>query len=342
MSRVQAPMVSVVVVTYGSRATFLRQVVAGLAAQSRPPGQVIVVDNGASPAPLAVLEPVSHPGRLEVIPLGANRGSAVGFGVGMRRALELGSDLVWLLDDDNLPHPTALEHLVRRWEQAGEPDSTAFAAMRRDRRKYVDAARGLPSMRFSAANSFMGSSALGRVGSWFRGRGSRPVATAGGPLVLDVAIYGGLLIPSALLRRTGLPDAAFFVYLDDRDFTTRITRAGGSIVLVPDAIVEDLDDSWGGDTERRAPILFNRSIRDDQLYYTVRNAVHYERRYVVSARPIYLLNMVAHVVRDAIVTLGHGAGPRFVLRRTGLLRRAIADGWHGRLGERTPDSRGRA
>lgn len=334
MNRASAPRVSVVVVTYGSRADLLRQVMAGLVGQSWQPALVIIVDNGASPPPQTVIDTVPHSWLVEVVPMGTNRGSAAGFGAGMERALELGSDLVWLLDDDNVPQPSALAHLLRRWEQSTEPTATAFAAMRRDRRKYVEAASGLPSMKFSPRNSFMGFSLLERVRSRFKASRSGRDGTATADLVLDFAIYGGLLIPSAVLQRTGLPDAKYFVYLDDRDFTTRITLAGGRIVLVPDAIIEDVDDSWGGDIGSHFPALFNRSIRDNKLYYTVRNAVHYERRYLLSAKIAYLANVLAHISIAAVVTLSRGAGPTFVLRRLVLLRRAVVDGWCGRLGER--------
>src|SRR5687768_11106393 len=126
MNQANRPHVSVVVVTYGSRADFLRQVLAGLDGQSWEPTHVIVVDNGASPPPQAVIDAAPHRWAVELIPMGANRGSAAGFGVGMRRALEVGSDLIWLLDDDNVPQPSALAELLRRWHQSSEQTETAF------------------------------------------------------------------------------------------------------------------------------------------------------------------------------------------------------------------------
>ena len=328
------PHVSVVVVTYGSRADFLRQVLTALDCQSWQPTRVIVVDNGASPPPQAVIDTVPHRWSVEVIPMGVNRGSAAGFGAGMKRALEVGSDLVWLLDDDNVPQPSALAALLSRWQQSSRPTETAFAAMRRDRKKYVDAASGLPSMKFSPRNSFLGFSLVDRVGSRFRASTFGGTPNGSTSLVLDFAIYGGLLIPRSVLERAGYPAEEYFVYLDDRDFTTRITLAGGRIELVPEAIVKDVDDSWGGDQGSRFPALFNPSISDTKLYYTVRNAVHYERKYLTSAKIAYFTNVLAHVSIGAALTLIRGAGATFVLKRFGLLRRAVVDGWHGRLGEK--------
>ena len=42
-----------------------------------------------------------------------NTGGAGGFAIGIRRALELGCDAVWLMDDDTVPEPEALSALVR-------------------------------------------------------------------------------------------------------------------------------------------------------------------------------------------------------------------------------------
>ena len=45
--------------------------------------------------------------------LGANYGGAGGFAYGMAQALAHGADLIWLMDDDTVPEPGALEALLQ-------------------------------------------------------------------------------------------------------------------------------------------------------------------------------------------------------------------------------------
>lgn len=268
-----------VTVTYGERRALLRQVLDALPAQGV--GKVVVVDNGAH-WPVKSELTAAYGDLVDVVEMGHNTGSAGGFAAGMQRALDLGGEFIWLLDDDNRPAPGCLAALATAYRdlcQRHPQDLLAVLAFRPEHQ--ADVAAGVP-LRYvnPRRNSFRGFHVLDvpykfwRRTPWGRPRlrGSLPAQ-----VVLDVAPYSGLLFHRAVVERFGLPRADFVLYADDTEFTHRLTAAGGRIVLVTAAAIEDLESSWnvGG---RNGP-SFSIPIQhgsDFRVYYSTRNMAYFD------------------------------------------------------------------
>src|SRR4051795_2206849 len=106
--------VAVVVVTY-NRADLLGRMLDGLAAQTREPDAVIIIDNASTDHTRAVLD--AHRGlKLQRIHLDENTGGAGGFRAGVEGAYDQGFDRVWLMDDDVVPAPDCLALLMAQDE----------------------------------------------------------------------------------------------------------------------------------------------------------------------------------------------------------------------------------
>ena len=101
--------VAAVVVTY-NRLPLLQKCIEKLEAQTAP-CDILVVNNASSDGSTEWLE-ARQGGRLLPKNTGANLGGAGGFNCGMRWAVEAGYDRLWLMDDDCLPEPDALEKLL--------------------------------------------------------------------------------------------------------------------------------------------------------------------------------------------------------------------------------------
>jgi rhamnopyranosyl-N-acetylglucosaminyl-diphospho-decaprenol beta-1,3/1,4-galactofuranosyltransferase len=89
-----------VVVTYHRR-ELLADSLKVIAAQSRPPDHVVVVDNGPDQPAEDVVRACPVP--TTYLPSRRNLGGAGGFALGMLHALSLGAEWVWLADDDGRP-----------------------------------------------------------------------------------------------------------------------------------------------------------------------------------------------------------------------------------------------
>src|SRR5690606_18523667 len=102
-----------------NRADLLREALDALAAQTRPPDAVIVIDNASTDDSAAVA--AQHPVVTRLVSLERNTGGAGGFAAGLAVALDdPGLDFVWLMDDDTIPTPDALTELLRVREELGD------------------------------------------------------------------------------------------------------------------------------------------------------------------------------------------------------------------------------
>lgn len=330
-----ATSVIAVIVTYGSRCHLLRSALQALAAQTTLPFSVVIVDNGASPPAAECVRGAIAPFPIQVLTLPGNWGSAAGFKAGMEEALRMGADLIWLLDDDNSPHPDALGHLLRTRAVMDRAEDV-FASLRLDRPKLIGAAAGNRELRVFP-NAFLGVDLVSPV--WWRRFFARPAIPERLEDIPDTVVeipyglYGGLLLPRTVIQRIGYPDERYVTYMDDLEFTCRIRRNGVRLWLVAASMISDLDQSWYYGARRRdLPPWIDVTTDPARVYYSVRNLVAVERAYFVRNQPLYLLNGVLYLLAMLIQGLRYNGAPRATWRRSRLLVTAFRDGLMGRLG----------
>ena len=251
------PLVGAVTVTYGERSALCRRVVEGALAAGVE--HVVVVDNGSLPAARVDLGAVAseHGGRVTLRRMADNGGSAAGFAAGITTALESTSaDLIWLLDDDNVPEGGSLTELLR-WHAhltAERNDHVALLAYR-PARKYqrlmvsgweTGDAYPPPSsfLSFDTTQYVRGLVRRGKGAAARHAPGAGERASRTSPIAVPYGPFGGLLIPRDLVGEVGLPNASFVLYEDDADFTARIVRAGVPLYLVPSSRIDEIDESW--------------------------------------------------------------------------------------------------
>lgn len=333
------PPVAAVTVTYGARWHLLRQVLDALRLHHAAIADIVVVDNGSSDDVAAHVEALGDP-RIRVVTLARNTGSASGFRAGIAAAVEHGvGELIWLLDDDNVPRPRGLALLLDAYRKLGEDWRNAMLALRRDRTEFVLAARGLMQVRI-ADNSFLGfhlrhvvqkierryqrANALATDTPW-----ERPLSDVG------YAPYGGLLFHRRWVEAVGLPDASFFLYADDYEFTSRFAALGGRIVLCAPSEIVDLERSWHR-TAPRTHHLFAADASPMRLYYSVRNRAYLESQRFVRSRLAYGCNVALYLTAIALHAAIVDRAPRATLTRLRMIIGALRDGWSGRLGRVEP------
>ena len=228
------------VVAY-NRQSQLATALDALAAQSQPPAAVLVVDNASTDQSAQVAK--DHPVGAEVVVLPRNTGGAGGFAAGLAHATKaLAADAVWLMDDDTVPTPTALEELLKTWQ--AYPGQLTLAGSRVVWTDGRDHPMNTPRSRLLAGPK-----------RWHRASavGARPIRTGS---------FVGLLVAAGAVQRLGLPRAEYFIWNDDFEYSARLLRHGEG-VLVPDSVVEH-------HTARPAGALDNPG---DRFFYEVRNKV---------------------------------------------------------------------
>ena len=232
--------VAVVIVTF-NRADLLTGMLDGLAAQTRKPDAVFVIDNASTDHTREVLEARA---KLRDIPLelthsSDNLGGAGGFSLGVRQAYAAGHDRIWLVDDDVVPAPDCLEVLMAL-------DEDCLAAVRED---MSGALVEKAAVDFDLRSPLTIRPKRASVDDRYADRASMPPRVE-----LQNVSFEGFLFRRRVVDRIGLPDASYFIFYDDVDYAVRARRAGFRIWGIRDAVlVRQLDfdqqhalDTWKG------------------------------------------------------------------------------------------------
>lgn len=230
--------VAVVVVTWNRR-DLLVECLDALAVLDHP-AQVIVVDNDSTDGTTQVLAARDD---ITVVTARTNRGGAAGFAQGLDVALERDVDAVWLMDDDCVPHPSALRHLVEAWQSYPGP-RPGLVAGRVEWTDGDDHPMNTPRPKPGArADEVRAARAVGCV----------PIRTAS---------FVSVLVDAQLARRVGLPVADYFIWNDDFEYTARLTREAPGLYCPASVVVHK--------TTLKDAHLLDPGPR---FYYEVRNKV---------------------------------------------------------------------
>lgn len=202
---------AIVIVTY-KRQGLLAELFDSILELTTAPWRVVVVDNENSGEtarlvagfaerldaqwPPADDDPDAEGGPSRVVydPMEENTGGSGGFSEGVRRAFELGAEWFWVMDDDVAVLPDGLETL-ERW--SGEAD--AIMGQRRD----FDDGHFFWQHRFWPRLAIY--NPLSRDG-WRPGERYK---------LCNALCFEGGFFSREVVDQIGLPDARFFIYLDD-------------------------------------------------------------------------------------------------------------------------------
>jgi rhamnopyranosyl-N-acetylglucosaminyl-diphospho-decaprenol beta-1,3/1,4-galactofuranosyltransferase len=234
------PRVVAVVVTYNRRDLLLESL-AAVQSQSRAPDAVIVIDNASTDETAAAVR-ARHPS-IRLAEFARNTGGAGGFAGGLALALADAADLVWLMDDDTVPEPDALRALLEARERHPAPPPALLAS----RVLWTDG-RAHP-MNTPRTKPFVT-------------KAERAAAAASGCLPIRSASFVSILVDAGVCRQRGLPQADYFLWNDDFEFTTRMLR-GNTGLLCPASVVVHKTQAFGSTDVDPGP----------RFFYEVRNKI---------------------------------------------------------------------
>ncbi len=237
------PRIAAVVVTWNRR-DLLRESLGAVRGQSLPPVATVVVDNASTDGTAEML--AAEHTDAEVLRLERNTGGAGGFAAGIERALTFEPDLVWLLDDDTVPTPTAAEALAAAWhdhaDAAGRrPAVVASRVVWTDGRDHpMNTPRTRP---FASAAELAAARRVGCV----------PVRSAS---------FVSIVCDAEVIAERGLPVADYFLWNDDFEYTTRLVRDRAGLYCPASMVVHKTRTFGSTDADP-----------GERFFYEVRNKV---------------------------------------------------------------------
>lgn len=180
--------------------------------QSRPPDEIVVIDNASTDGTAEML--AERFPQVTVVRLGDNRGAAGAWAEGLAHAaLRRGHDWVWMLDDDSVPGDLTLQLLLEGAKSVHAHDDK------------LGMVAPLPVHR---ASGTVYPPQLWRDG-WLRA----PSQTVATPIwFADLVYASGCLIHRAVVEEIGLPRADFFMDFFDFEYCIRARSRGYRIAVV--------------------------------------------------------------------------------------------------------------
>lgn len=324
--------ICVVTVTYGNRWKFLSSVLTRVLSM---PGvcSVIVVNNASD---YFIDEKIADK-RITLLNNTQNQGSAGGYNQGIQFAFKnVDADFIWLLDDDNLPHENALFELTKYWQTIkGGSNEKALFCLREDRRAHVSIACGERAERYYLVpDNFLGFSFFRILtNQLYKLKDRFKKATAALPYAkIPYVPYGGLFMPKQLVETIGYPREDFFLYVDDSEYTYRITQSGAAIYLIPSAKVQDIDQSQGINYKKK---LFRSALLDlwsFRTYYHIRNRMYFYSRVAIKNKFMFNINKALYLGFLRLISII--SNERSAYKK---LLIAVSDGLNGKLGKAGQD-----
>ncbi|MDN3579613.1 glycosyltransferase [Mucilaginibacter flavus] len=323
--------VCVLTLTYANRGQFLNQVLKRVLSFEQVT-QVVVVNNASV---YSVSDDVAQLGDDRVIVL--NNAENIGSAGGYKQAIDYAykntdADFIWLLDDDNVPQENAMPGLLHMWSDIpGDNDKKALFCLRPDRITHVKIAKGEDPYRYYLVrDNFMGFNIFRILLNQYyklrdKKKDDRPLKKY---VQMPYVPYGGLLFHRLMVDVIGLPNDDFFLYVDDSEYTYRITQNKGAIWLVPEYKVIDVDQSQGIGYKKR---LFHSHLLDEwsfRTYYSVRNRMYFYTRVAVSNKLMFKINKGLYLGYLFIVSLLTSKTQQYKM-----LVSAVNDGINGKLGK---------
>ncbi len=227
--------ISAVIPTW-NRADLLESILTNLRAQTRPPEQIVVVDNGSTD----VTQLVAREFGVDLVVFSENRGFAVAVNEGIRHSE---GEWILLLNNDVVLEPQWIERLLASAEQS----NAAFAAgklLRKDKEHTLDGSWDLVSRAAYAWRCGYGRQD-GEIWSMRRKIWMAPMTAA--------------LFHKSVFERIGLLDARFESYYEDVDFGVRCALAGLDGIYEPAAVAVHMDKATSGKKRARVMYLTGRN-----------------------------------------------------------------------------------
>ena len=202
-----------VVVTY-NRLALLTEAIEALKNQKVPVKKIIVINNGSTDNTARWLDSqkelaVTHQ---------ANLGGAAGFSMGIKMAAANGADYIWVMDDDTISEPTALEKMLENIAVIKEP--IGFLSSRCNWTDGSPHFMNIPGLKPLFNNQLP-----------FNKYDDHKM------ILVESSSFVSLLVNTEAVKAVGLPYKEFFIWGDDHEFTSRITKQGFVGLYCMDSIV---------------------------------------------------------------------------------------------------------
>lgn len=209
--------VNAIVVTY-NRKNMLLECIDALLNQTYPVAQITLVDNASSDGTKKLLDEKEYlkNKRINYIRLAKNTGGAGGFYEGLKETENSSYDYAWVMDDDVIVKADSLEKLIDgavKLDKLNRKVSFLASSVYGEKNEPMN----VPQINMKPTKN--------GYPNWY-------IYLKEGLIPVQTATFVSLLIDYKAIKKVGLPCKEYFIWGDDIEYTSRLTKYFGEAFLV--------------------------------------------------------------------------------------------------------------
>ena len=177
--------------------------------------EIIIIDNCSTDGTKEWLTKFYKDPKYRIIHTSENIGGAGGFTEGIKVAMSGNSDFLWIMDDDCIPEPPALENLVYSWVwfKLNTPYTPGFMCS---------------LVKFQDTDDICEMNIPKPIWDW-----TRYYQNTDNPVMLvENCSFVSCLIHRNKVEEVGLPYSEYFIWYDDSEYTRRLSRSYPGICVL--------------------------------------------------------------------------------------------------------------
>ena len=220
---------------------------------------IIVVDNGSSAEVVQELRDLC-PG-LDLVIAPGNVGFSVGNNIGIKKALKMGAEVVYIINNDTLADPNLFFRAYRY--VAGKNRIAGAKIYYAKGYEYHENQKGKGNIIWYGGGYFDWSMAVSR----HFGIDEEDLGQHDKIMPVDFITGCFIAVPRQVFKKIGMLDEPFFLYLEDSDFSLHAKKMGIEVMYNPSLLLHHCN---GGSTGAGSPLVD---------YYMTRNRFFIGKRY---------------------------------------------------------------
>ncbi len=258
--------VTAVIVTY-NRKELLSECILALLNINYNNLNILIIDNASTDGTKKYIEKLLKVKGVSYYNTGENLGGAGGFNFGMKKALDLGCDYLWIMDDDTIVQKDSLNMLLKADEKLkGEYGFLSSKVLWTDN---TICKMNIPKKTFS---------------SWLKDYDTNYQT-------IEMASFVSLFLKSETVEKYGFPIKDFFIWTDDWEYTRRISRENKCYYITNSIVTHKCITNEG------ANIATVEGERINRFRYLYRNDCVLYRREGLRGKILFHLRIILHKLR---------------------------------------------
>jgi len=251
--------VGIIIVTYNSQKDIGR-LLKSIIIQKNNNIMVYIVDNYSTDNTLEIINEFQSDLPVNIISCKTNNGFAKGNNIGIKKAMDDGCELVFILNPDIKLEYNCIDNLTNKISSDESVGVVGPVVLYGNKPGNIIQGYGV-TVNFKTQNKkdLFGNENL--------------VQDLPSELMVDFVLGGAMMVKSKVLKVTGLFEEDYFMYNDELDLAYRIKKAGYKTICVRDAIVRHFHD-FNATNKKGNNLMYYYMMRNKYLYFK-KHRLHY-------------------------------------------------------------------